>query len=216
MMDATKSIKNDSYTDVMLKRQSVRKFQPDVKIPRDELMELLKEATTSPSACNLQSWHFVVCDDDTGKKKAHSVVMPFNFPQTDTCSAIIFVLGDTQSYLKYRDVWNKMCDEGRITPEKRDEVFQTFLPLYEHGDRDFLVKDSMIDASMVSMQLLLAARAHGYEANPLAGYDAAKIAPTFGLDDKRYVPVMAIAIGKPAETPIQSIRYDVADLTDFA
>lgn len=135
----------------MLKRQSVRKFQPDVKIPRDELMELLKEATTSPSACNLQSWHFVVCDDDTGKKKAHSVVMPFNFPQTDTCSAIIFVLGDTQSYLKYRDVWNKMCDEGRITPEKRDEIFQTFLPLYEHADRDFLVKDSMIDASMVSM-----------------------------------------------------------------
>jgi Nitroreductase len=74
----------------------------------------------------------------------------------------------------------------------------------------------MIDASMVSMQLLLAARANGYEANPFSGYDAAKIAPTFGLDDKRYVPVMAIAIGKPAETPIQSIRYDVADLTDFA
>lgn len=216
MMDTTKSMTNDSYTEVMLKRQSVRKFQPDVKIPRTELTELLKEATTAPSACNLQSWHFVVCDDEAGKQKAHSLVMPFNFPQTDTCSAIVFVLGDTQSHEKYRDVWNKMCDEGRITPEKRDEVFQTFLPLYEHADHDFLVKDSTIDASMVSMQLLLAARAHGYEANPLAGYNAAKIAPTFGLDAERYVPVMAIAIGKPAEKPIESIRYDVTDLTDFA
>ncbi|GEO70601.1 nitroreductase family protein [Levilactobacillus acidifarinae] len=215
-MDTVNSIKNDSYTEVMLKRQSVRQFQPDVKIPREELMELLKEATTSPSACNLQSWHFVVCDDEAGKQKAHSLVMPFNFPQTDTCSAIVFVLGDTQSHEKYRDVWNKMCADGRITPEKRDEVFQTFLPLYEHADREFLVKDSTIDASMVSMQFLLAARAHGYEANPLAGYNAAKIATTFGLDEKRYVPVMAIAIGKPAEKPIDSIRYDVADLTDFA
>lgn len=212
-MDATKEV---SYTDLMLKRQSVRKFKPDVEISRDEIMTMLKEATTAPSACNLQSWHFVVCNDKAGKQKAHDLVMPFNYPQTDTCSAIIFVLGDTQSHEKYRAVWNKMCDEGRITPEKRDEIFQTFLPLYEHADRDFLVKDSMIDASMVAMQLLLAARAHGYGANPLAGYAADKVVSTFGLDKDRYVPVMAIAIGDPDETPIKSIRYNVDELTDFA
>jgi len=214
-MSATNNLVNNEYTDVMLNRHSVRKFQKDVKISRDEIMDMLKEATTAPSACNLQSWHFVVCDDEEGMKKARSVMMPFNYPQCDTSSAVIFILGDTQSHLKYRDVWNKACEDGRITPEKRDEIFNTFLPLYEHADRSFLEKDATIDASMVAMQLLLAIRAHGYEANPMAGYYPDKIAETLGLDKERYIPVQAIALGKSDETPLESVRYDVKELTDF-
>jgi len=214
-MSTTNNLVNNEYTDVMLNRHSVRKFQKGVQISRDEIMDMLKEATTAPSACNLQSWHFVVCDDEAGLKKAHSLMMPFNYPQSDTASAMIFILGDTQSHLKYRDVWNKACDDGRITPEKRDEIFNTFLPMYEHADRSFLEKDATIDGSMVAMQLLLAIRAHGYEANPLAGYYADKVSETLGLDKERYIPVEAIALGKSDQTPIKSVRYDVKELTDF-
>ena len=41
-----------------------------------------------------------------------------------------------------------------------------------------LVADAMVDASLVSMQLMLVAR---YETNPMAGYDASKAAAEFGL-----------------------------------
>ena len=132
-MDETKNMVNNDFNDIMLNRHSYRKFKTDVKISRKEINEMLEETLSAPSACNLQSWHFVVCDDEEGKKKARSVMMPFNYPQTDTSSALIFVLGDTQSHYKYRDVWNKACENGQISPEERDKVFKTFLPLYEHA-----------------------------------------------------------------------------------
>jgi len=214
-MTLSNKMLNNDFTDVMFKRQSVRKFDPEVKISRDELQAMIKEATSAPSACNLQSWHFVVADSAAGKAKAKSVMMPFNFPQTESCSAMIFVLGDTKSYVAYRDVWNQACEDGRITPEKRDEIFKTFLPMYESASQEFLVKDATIDSSMAAMQLMLVARAHGYETNPIAGYAADKVATTFGLEPKRFVPVVAIAIGKASETPIESTRYNAPKLTDF-
>ncbi|BDZ31916.1 nitroreductase family protein [Lactiplantibacillus sp. WILCCON 0030] len=210
-----KKMVNNDFTDVMFKRQSVRKFDPEVKISHEELQAMIEEATSAPSACNLQSWHFVVADSDEGKAKAKSVMMPFNYPQTASCSAIIFVLGDTKSYESYRDVWNQACEDGRITPEKRDEIFKTFLPLYESASQEFLIGDATIDSSMAAMQLMLVARGHGYDTNPIAGYAADKVATTFGLDPKRFVPVVAIAIGKSAEKPIESTRYAAKTLTDF-
>ncbi|APX71774.1 nitroreductase family protein [Companilactobacillus allii] len=214
-MDATKKLVNNDFSDIMLNRHSYRKFKSGVSIPREEISEMLKEATSAPSACNLQSWHFVVCDNKEGKDKAHSVMMPFNYEQTDTSSAVIFVLGDTQSHYKYRDVWNKACDNGQITPEMRDKVFKTFLPLYENADRSFLEKDATIDGSMIAMQLLLIARAHGYEANPMSGYAFDKVAETFDLDKERFIPVTAIAIGKPDGEFTKSVRYAVDEVTDF-
>ena len=46
---------NNNFGDVLLNRHSVRHFDKDVKIPREELREMIKETITAPSACNLQA-----------------------------------------------------------------------------------------------------------------------------------------------------------------
>ena len=202
---ATKKLTNNDFADVMFDRHSVRVFDPSVKISRDELQEMIKEATTAPSACNLQSWHFVIIDTPEGKEKLKKSAMKFNYPQINSSSAIIFIAGDTQSHEVYRDVWTKVYEDGKISKEKLDQIFNTFLPLL----------DATIDGAMVGMQLLLTARAHGFDANPWSGYDFKTIIPTLGLDPKRFVPVMAVAIGKAAEKPIHTDRYDVKQLIDY-
>ena len=75
----------------------------------------------------------------------------------------------------------------------------------------------MVDSSLAAMQFMLAARAHGYDTNPIAGYDAKKAATALGLDPERYVPVMAIAVGKAdsESTDIKSTRYSVDDVIEF-
>lgn len=112
-----------------------------------------------------------------------------------------------------------MVEEKKVTPEARDAALNTFLPLYEKADRQMLVADAMVDASLVAMQLMLVAREqHGYETNPMAGYDASKAATEFGLDPEQYIPVMAISIGKPDPNEVvpDTVRYDVKDVTEFA
>lgn len=207
---------NNDFKDIMANRQSIRNFDPSVKIDHTEMTTMINEAITAPSACNLQAWHFVVVDTPAGKDKLRSFFMKFNTPQLDTSSAMVMIFGDTLAYKSYRDLWNKAYENKQITAEKRDEVFKTFLPLYENASTDMLKADATVDSALAAMQFMLVARAHGYETNPIAGYDASKAAAALGLDEKRYVPVMAIAIGKPApddKDEVKSVRYTAEQVT---
>lgn len=209
---------NNDFKDIMANRQSIRNFDPSVKIDHTEMTTMINEAITAPSACNLQAWHFVVVDTPAGKDKLRSFFMKFNTPQLDTSSAMVMIFGDTLAYKSYRDLWNKAYENKQITAEKRDEVFKTFLPLYENASTDMLKADATVDSALAAMQFMLVARAHGYETNPIAGYDASKAATALGLDEKRYVPVMAIAIGKPApddKDEVKSVRYTAEQVTQF-
>ncbi|MGT2911531.1 nitroreductase family protein [Streptococcus cameli] len=213
------SFPNNDFTDILLNRHSVRRFDPTVKIERSEIQEMISESISAPSACNLQPWRFVVIDSEEGKEKLRSFFMKFNLPQLETAAAIVFVFGDTEAYKSYRDLWNQACEDGRITPEKRDEVFRTFLPLYEAASYEGLVHDAKTNSSLAAMQLMLVARAHGYETNAIQGYNSKVAAETLGLDPKRFVPNMAIAIGKPdidqLQAEVKSIRYPVESVLDF-
>lgn len=211
-------IKND-FADVLLNRHSVRHFDPVIKISRQEMQEMIGEAITAPSACNLQPWRFLVIDTEEGKDKLRSFFMKFNMPQLESAAAIVFIFGDTQAYKSYRNLWNKACEEGRITPEKRDEVLGTFLPLYEAASYEGLVHDAKTNSSLAAMQFMLVARAHGYETNAIQGYNSKVAAETLGLDPERFVPNMAIAIGKPAPDyvgkEVKSARYTVEEVSQF-
>ena len=52
MSEAVKNLVNNDLADVMFNRHSVRQFDPNVKIGRDELQKMIAEAATAPSACN--------------------------------------------------------------------------------------------------------------------------------------------------------------------
>ncbi|WP_057736736.1 nitroreductase family protein [Liquorilactobacillus uvarum] len=210
-----KNLVNNDFADIVFNRHSVRLFDSTVKITRKELQAMIAEATTAPSACNLQSWHFVVVDTPEAREKTKKAVLKFNYPQIDTASAIIFIVGDTQSHEVYRDVWQKVYENHKITKERLDQIFGTFLPMYENATPDFLKLDATIDSSIVATQLMLIARAHGYDTNLFSGVDFENIIPALELDPKRYIPVMGIAIGKATEKPLLTDRYDAATLTKF-
>ncbi|MBP2057095.1 nitroreductase [Lactobacillus colini] len=212
------AIINNDFHDVLTGRHSVRRFDPKVKISRDEMKEMLAETITAPSACNLQAWKFIVVDTQEGRSKLHQYFMKFNFPQIDDSSAVLLVFGNTLAHKKYGQLWHKMYEDKKVTKEAMEAALNTFMPLYEHASQEMLNADAMVDASLASMQFMLVAREHGYDTNAMAGYDASKAAIIMGLDPKQYIPVMAIAIGKhdfSAEDEITTTRYSVEELTDF-
>ena len=72
-----------------------------------------------------------------------------------------------------------------------------------------------IDASLAAMQLMLSARAHGYDTNPIGGFEADQIAAAFDLDPERFVPVMVLSLGKAAEVGYDSVRLAADKFTTF-
>ncbi|MNF09263.1 putative NAD(P)H nitroreductase YodC [compost metagenome] len=73
----------------------------------------------------------------------------------------------------------------------------------------------MIDGGLVSMQLMLAARAHGYDTNAIGGFEKDQIAEMFGMDKERYIPVMLISIGKAAAEGYQSVRLPIDKIAEW-
>ncbi|WP_294602431.1 nitroreductase family protein [uncultured Lactobacillus sp.] len=212
-------MRNNDFNDVVQNRHSVRHFDKSAKIPRSEFEEMFAETITAPSACDLQAWHFEVADTPESLAKVKKYMMKFNYPQVDSCSAVVQIFGYSDAYKSYHEMWNKNYEEGQITKEKLNEILSTFLPLYENGSYEMRATDAIVDSSLAAMQFMLVARNHGYDTNPIAGYDVSKVSQTFGLDPKLYVPVMAIAIGKSKETAdslIKTTRYPAESVYHFA
>ncbi|WP_256934062.1 nitroreductase family protein [Mammaliicoccus sciuri] len=63
-----------SLTEIINKRKSVKEFDPNFKIPREEIKEMIALATKAPSSINLQPWRFVIIDSEETKQKLDHLV----------------------------------------------------------------------------------------------------------------------------------------------
>lgn len=198
-------ILNNDFVDIVKGRRSVRHYDEDFKISQEELREIIAEASLAPSSANMQSWRVVVVDTPEGKEKLKPLVR-FNTLQNDTSSAMLLIFGDTKSYLYAEEIFNTAVEQGKMPPEVRNSQLETILSIYPTLSKEMKVEIAKIDSSLFAMQLMLVARAHGYDTNPMAGFEADQLAKTFELDEERYTPVMILSIGKAKVAGYESIR----------
>lgn len=207
-------MKNNDFKDIVFNRHSIKSFHNDVKISHEEILEMIEEATKAPSSVNMQPWRFVVVESKEGKEKLRPLIR-FNTNQNDTSSAMIIIFGDMKCYEKADKIYGKAVENGFMPENVKKELMDLFMPAYKNAPKEKMNDIVKIDSSLSAMQLMLVARAHGYDTNPIGGFEEDQIAEAFGLDPKRYVPVIIIAIGKADYTPFESVRLDVEDITFF-
>ncbi len=65
-----------SLTEIINKRKSVKEFDSNFKIPREEMKEMIALATKAPSSINLQPWRFVIIDSEETKIRPSCTVQP--------------------------------------------------------------------------------------------------------------------------------------------
>lgn len=53
-------MQNNDFKDIVFNRHSVREFDKDYKIEKEDMLQILEEATKAPSSVNLQPWRFVI------------------------------------------------------------------------------------------------------------------------------------------------------------
>ncbi|MNW36645.1 putative NAD(P)H nitroreductase YodC [compost metagenome] len=160
----------------------------------------------------MQPWRIMVVDTPEGKEKLRPLVR-FNTLQNDTSAAMLLIFGDTQSYLYAEEIFNTAVEQGKIPADVRDRQLETILSMYPALSKELKVEVAKIDSSLFAMQFMLVARAHGYDTNAMAGFEADQLARSFDLDEERYVPVMIISIGKAKEEGYESVRLDSDKIT---
>lgn len=206
--------KINDFNEIVNNRRSIKQYDPSVKISREEMTEILAQATTAPSSINMQPWRFVVIDSEQGKQTI-APLASFNLDKVMSSSAVIAVFGDRKNIEYAEEIYGKSVELGYMPEEVKDMQLSMFKPLYENASDDQMKDIVMLDAGLVSMQLMLVARAYGYDTNPIGGYDKEQIAEALGLDKERYVPVMLITIGKALNEGFPSYRLPVDAITEW-
>ncbi|MUG67680.1 nitroreductase family protein [Paenibacillus campinasensis] len=197
---------------VVRERHSVRHYDPSVKISREEMEEILKDATLAPSSSNLQPWRFLVIDDQALKEKLHPIAN--NQQQVLDASAVIAVLGDLRWYEQGEKIYNMSFESGFMTEEIKERFIQVASNGYANMSDE--VKNSIIDvdAGLASMQLMLSAKARGYDTVPMGGYNKEQFVEEFNIPE-HYRSVMLIAVGKAASPARPTVRLPLEDVISW-
>lgn len=211
-MSTSQTLNNVTFSSVIRERRSVRTYDPSVKISQEEIKELLGEAVLAPSSSNLQPWRFLVIDSQPLKEKLLPIA--FNQKQVIEASAVIAVLGDLESYKLADTIYNRAFEAGYMPEETKNTMITNTTNMYSSLPPEVSKKIIYTDGGLVSMQLMLAAKARGYDTVPMGGYDAAKFTEAFGIGE-RYVSIMLIAIGKASQEGRPSSRLTVDEVARF-
>jgi len=195
-------------------RCSIRKYDPSVKIGKNEMADILQDAMTAPSSLNLQPWRFVVIDSEEGKELIKPYMM-FNTLQWETSAAIIAIFGDMDNISSAGQILSGSVEAGLITEEEKEARISKIQQLTGFYTEEKLRDTIIFDCGMVTMQIMLSAKSYGYDTNPIGGYMKKELTDALGLDAKRYIPVILLSIGKPAEECHDTIRYSVDEITQW-
>jgi nitroreductase len=193
---------------VMEARHSVRKYDPNAEIPREELNEILRLAATAPSSWNLQHWRFIVVTDRA--KKEQLLPIAYGQQQVVDAFATIIVLGDLEADKSARPVYDEALAKGYVTQQVRETLIGQIEGAYRNNPQ-FARDEAIRNASLASMQLMLAAKAKGYDTCPMGGFDRDALIQALNIPP-RYVPVMMITVGKASVPAYPTARFGLDQL----
>lgn len=198
----------------LLKRRSIRSYDPNVKISREEMIEILAKASRAPSSMNMQPWRLFVVESLEAKERLRPVLYG-NQLQLETSAAMICIFTDLKKYEYAEKIYNIAVNKGLMPVEVKEKQLRNISNMVHTLSDEAVEKGGLIDCGLVAMQLMHIAREHGYETCSIGGFKHDLIAKALGIDEKRYKPVMILSIGKGLDEGYPSVRLDVLDTTTW-
>ncbi|PKK97132.1 MAG: nitroreductase family protein [Tenericutes bacterium HGW-Tenericutes-3] len=198
----------------LLERRSIRNYDQNIKISKEEMSIILKEATTAPSSMNMQPWRFVVVESKEGKEKLRPILKG-NLTQLETSAAMIVIFTDLRKYELAEKIYDQAVLKGLMPHDVKEKQVRNINNMVPNLSEDRIEKSGLLDCGLVAMQLMHIAREHGYDTCPIGGFQHDTIAKALGLDEKRYKPALIVSIGKRADDGFESTRLNIKDITTF-
>lgn len=195
---------------VLNSRSSIRHYDKDAKITKEELSELLTFATKAPSAWNLQHWHFTVFHSDEAKQKLLPIA--YNQSQIVESSAVVAILGDLEANENTDQVYDPLVLAGHLKSEIKENLAGQISRAYT--DKGFARDAAFTNASLAAMQLMIIAKAKGYDTCAIGGFNKDQFMQEFSISE-RYVPIMLISIRKAVKPAHQSNRLDLDQVSTW-
>ncbi|MGP5535878.1 oxygen-insensitive NAD(P)H nitroreductase [Psychrobacter glacincola] len=195
-----------NITEAMNWRYSTKEFDANKKISAADFQSLKDILRLSPSSTNIQPWHFVIADDETGKAriaKGTQGMFDFNAAKVTEASHVIVFCSRVYADDDFlNEVLDKEDADGRFAEprfkEQMHQVRKMFLDIRRYEQKDephWLVEQVYLNMGA----LLLGAATLGIDAVPMEGADIKALDEEFELRSKGYTAVAVISLGYRSE-----------------
>ncbi|WP_027953262.1 nitroreductase family protein [Halobacillus kuroshimensis] len=210
--EAPKQLEDTDFLTVAKERRSVRQYDPEFKMEESEIREILETAVLAPSSSNLQSWRFLVIEDQAEKEKLLPIAN--NQQQIVDASVVVAVLGDREAYKNADQIYSQIAEKGNMPEDVKNMYVNSIFDNYGNFPTERLAKIAHIDGGIVANQLMLAAKAKGYDTVPMGGYDEAQFLEAFNVPEN-YEAVMLISLGKGTKAGFQKTRLPLDEIVQW-
>ncbi|MFS1512984.1 nitroreductase family protein [Chengkuizengella sp. SCS-71B] len=210
--EAPKKLTDQNFFTIAKERSSVRFYDSEFKIDEREIREILETAILAPSSSNLQPWRFLVIHNQELQEKLLPIAA--NQQQVVDSSAVIAVLGDLEAYKNAEEIYGNLVKVGAIPEETKDFYVNQINSHYGNLSHEDAIRVTMIDGGLVSMQLMLTAKAKGYDTVPMGGFDKDQFIEAFNIPEN-LSPVMLIALGKAEKAGFGKNRLPLDEVTTW-
>ncbi|MFS0782135.1 nitroreductase family protein [Bacillus sp. 1P06AnD] len=200
------------FTTILQERRSVRKFDPSFQLDRPLINELLTLATKAPSSRNLQPWRFIVIENNELKKAIRAAA--YNQEPVEKASAVIAIVADTEMYHNAESIYKSKYDKGLMDEATMQRQISGIEQMVPQLPKEIRLNMATFDCGLVTMQIMLAARAKGLDTVPIGGFDGKALSSLLELDE-RFVPILLLPIGKAAEPGFETTRLPLEDIVVY-
>ncbi|MEZ6071257.1 MAG: nitroreductase family protein [Pirellulales bacterium] len=188
-------------------RRSVKHFDADYEMPAEDMRRLLSLALLSPTSFNIQNWRFINVRDRELRSRIREAA--WDQAQVTEASMLLVLCGDLRAYAE--DPWRYW----RNAPEAAQQMIVPAIENFYQGRPQVQRDEVMRSCGIAAQTLMLAARAMGYDSNPMIGFDAERVGEFVALPADHVVAMMLV-IGKatkPArprggQLPIDEVVFD--------
>lgn len=188
-------------------RRSIKSFDKNHKMTKNEITQLLEFAILSPTSYNIQNWRFVIVTDQDLKDRLSD--FSYGQKQVSESSLVIILCADLKS-------WNKNPERYwiNIPEDSRKSLVASIRNSYD-GKFELQRDEAMRSCGMAAQTIMLAAKSMGYDTCPMKGFDYNKIANLIRLPNDHIISMMVVvgkatksASSRGGQLPLSEIMFE--------
>lgn len=181
----------DTIFEIIEKRSTANLYDATKSISDEQITELVRLATTAPTAFNLQNWKFIAVKTLEEKQRLRKVA--WNQAKVEEASVTFIVCGILPDHNTMPDRLAPVVEAGIMPAEMVAGWTGAAKSLYfeqPERSRDEAVRTATFGAGT----LILAASALGFGTTPMIGFDPEGVKQEFKLK-KDEIPVLLLTVG---------------------
>lgn len=172
--------------DAINNRRAIKHYDANATLPEADFERMLDAAIKAPTSFNIQHWRFVRVQDQSLRQQIRAAA--WDQAQVTDASELLIIVGDTRAWAKQPERYWRNANAAT-----RDMLVPMLQDFYR--DRDWLQRDEAIrSGAMAAQNIMLSAKALGYDSNPMIGFDIDRVGQLLNLPDDHLI-VMMLVIG---------------------